>query len=131
VKRDKPEPIPVNEPSTIVGDMRVRATLETSERSLEASISLHQEPEEDILLLGLMMQDVAIQGDMLRKLPSQTPGDYRGNLIVCRGAAERLKQRCTRLLGDAETDSQLDRKLGTANGKPTSRKRAPAEANKK
>lgn len=62
---------------------------------------LHQEPDEEILLLGLMIEDLDIMAGMLRGLAYQRE-DYRGSLRVARGAAERFKARCTRLIGDKE-----------------------------
>lgn len=97
--------VPINQPP-IAGGAAVQASVNASVHAdgatFEARISLFEEPKEDIRLLGLMIQDVAIMGDVLRHLPSKSLADYRSSLIVCRGAAERLKQRCTRLLGDGD-----------------------------
>src|SRR5580700_11052777 len=72
-----------------------------------------------------------------KELAFKTEADYRGNLIVCRGAAERIKARCTRLLGDDVQETVHSGRSGgekrtgnyttpgTANGNPKSRKRTP------
>lgn len=61
---------------------------------------LYQEPEEDIRILGEMLRDVGIMNKMLQSLVSVDSGEYRGNLRVVLGAAERMKHRCLRLIGD-------------------------------
>jgi hypothetical protein len=68
----------------------------------ELQISLHEEPEEEIRVLGLMMLDVQVMADMLRGLAFDSLPNYRGSLRVVLGAAERMRQRCTRLIGDGE-----------------------------
>ena len=64
-------------------------------------IRIFQEPEEDILLLGLMMSESNTISNLIRGLP-HSRDDYRGNLRVIRGAAERVKLYATRLIGDQE-----------------------------
>lgn len=60
---------------------------------------LYVEPEEDLLVLGEMLHDVATMGEMLRELPF-VRWSYRGNLRVIRGAAVRMADRCAKLLGE-------------------------------
>lgn len=60
---------------------------------------LHTEPEDMVLLFGLMLEDVRIMQDLLGALPF-AGANYSGNLRVVRGACERLRIRCTRLIGD-------------------------------
>jgi hypothetical protein len=64
-------------------------------------VALFVEPEEDILLLGLMMSDSKIIADVLQTLPFGAVDAYRGNLRVVAGATERLCKRCAKLLGEA------------------------------
>jgi hypothetical protein len=123
-------------PSQIFDNVRVSAEVTRTPESVEASIALYQEPAEDIRLLGLMAQDVKLMESMLGSLHLRNEADYRSNLIVCRGAAERLKQRCTRLLGDGDVENTAQKGRstgehsrvhptppGTSNGSPKSRKR--------
>lgn len=91
-------------PGTIIGGLRFSGEIQTDAESLEARLTLFEEPEEEIRLLGLMVQDVKLAEQMLVNLHVQNSADYRSNLIVARGAAERLKQRCTRLLGDGDVE---------------------------
>jgi len=93
---NEPISLPINEPAKVIGDTTVLARVD--DRTVE--IHLAAEPEEDILLLGLMMQEVGLMQEMLRNLHKGPVANYRSNLYVCRGACERLKARCTRLLGD-------------------------------
>lgn len=86
--------------------LEIRTEVELKPNRLD--IHIHQEPEEDILLLGEMMHDVGVMHSMLASLPKSAE-NYRGNLIICRGAAERLNQRCTRLLGDDVPPSMRNR----------------------
>lgn len=62
---------------------------------------LYVEPQNDIELLGEMLHDQATIGEMLRELPFDR-AHYRGNLRVVLGAAVRMRDRCVRLLGEAE-----------------------------
>jgi hypothetical protein len=71
------------------------------ERIGTPAIALHQEPEEDIVLLGLMLDDVRIAGEMLRALAYSSSDGYCGNLRVVSGAADRLRKRAARLLKEA------------------------------
>jgi hypothetical protein len=58
--------IAANNPAKLIGKTAVSAQVD--ERNLSARIQLVMEPEEDILLLGLMMQEVSLMGQMLREL---------------------------------------------------------------
>lgn len=96
-------------PFQIIGDMRLEAEVNSGPETIEARVSLHHEPDEDIRLLGLMASDVQLMENMLKNLAFKNAADYRSNLIVCRGAAERLKQRCTRLLGDGDVQPTIQK----------------------
>ena len=74
---------------------------ETPRETIER-VKLYEEPAEELLLLGLMIEDIALVEKMLRTLPFARD-DYRGNLRVIRGAARRMIERTARLLGEKES----------------------------
>jgi hypothetical protein len=128
----EPAALPVNQPAQIIGESLVSASSRVDDQDLDVQVSIHREPEEDILLLGLMMQDCALQAEMLRDLiKAGNVQNYRSSLMICRGAAVRMKQRCTRLLGDGDVLENGTRVSGngttpgTANGAPRSSRRSP------
>jgi len=67
--------------------------------ALETALQVHVEPDDMVLLFGLMIEDVKIMQELLAVLPF-AGSSYRGHLRVVRGACERLRLRCTKLLGD-------------------------------
>ena len=65
-----------------------------------AAITIWVEPQDDINLLGVMVNDASLMLGKLKTLPYAAEG-YRGDLRVILGAAERMRSRCARLLGEA------------------------------
>ncbi len=68
----------------------------------QLAVTLFNEPEEEILVLGLVMADAELIEQKLRGSVRKSPTDYRGDLRVIVGAAVRIKQRCQRLLHEDE-----------------------------
>jgi hypothetical protein len=66
----------------------------------QREVMLFQEPDEQPLVLGLIMQDSELIQGELRACVRKSPADYRSGLRVIMGAADRIKKRCTRLLGE-------------------------------
>ena len=69
------------------------------EKRPDADLVLFREPTEEIFLLGVMLVDAKTQTDLLKGLASA--GEcYRGDLRIIRGAAKRMTDRCSLLLGE-------------------------------
>jgi hypothetical protein len=71
-------------------------------------IVLWREPDDDIVLLGAMQADAALQVEKLKRLPLASDG-YHGDLYVIRGAAERMRRRCDHLIEQAESNLNRER----------------------
>jgi hypothetical protein len=63
------------------------------------TVELAHEPDDDILLLGLMLADTRVIFDQLQGLPFDAD-EYRGSLRVVREATKRILKRCNTLIGD-------------------------------
>jgi len=64
------------------------------------AVALYHQPDEDILLLGEIMRDIALLQVKARGLPTSGVDGYRGELRVMRGAARRIIEAVDRLLGE-------------------------------
>ncbi len=65
----------------------------------QTSVSLYEEPQDGVLVLGEMMRDARLIEEKLKALPFAGVG-YRGELRVILGAANRVCQCCVKLLGE-------------------------------
>ncbi len=63
-------------------------------------VTLYEEPVDGVLVLGEMMRDAQLIEEKLKALPFAGGAGYRGELRVILGAANRLCQRCAKLLGE-------------------------------
>lgn len=71
--------------------------------------TLWREPKDEVLTLGEMLLDVNRMAEFLREIP-WSGENYRANLRMVRGAARRIIERSTRLIGDADVE-KVDRCL--------------------
>ncbi len=62
-------------------------------------VTLYEEPADGVLVLGEMMRDAKLIEEKLSGLPFAAAG-YRGELRVILSAANRMCQRCVKLLGE-------------------------------
>jgi hypothetical protein len=86
-----------------------------------AEIVLWTEPADDIVLLGAMQMDAQLQAAKLKTLPLAGDG-YHGELLVIRGAAERMRRRCDRLI--AQSEEAFEKAHQAATQQPPARRKA-------